>query len=281
MSVFDGRGTFTRSFTLDPPGAVTSLRPIGVFIDASLLVGRAQVYTTGPELRTGLSRDSLPYFRYSMEGLLLDTVGRFRGMDAYVRVEGRGFSVTAIPFGRTPDTWVHGDDLYFGAGETFEVAIYAKEGTLRRLIRLVHTNLAVREEDIARIKRDRFEDASDDNWRRQLERAFAEMPIPETMPAYADLLVDGEGNLWIEEYRRPGNRESRWTVFDAEGRMLGIVAMGPDFQPLQIGSGFVLGRWLDELDVEHIRLYRLVKLPAGQITQPDRNTSPDGSSRVR
>ena len=32
---------------------------------------------------------------------------------------------------------------------------------------------------------------------------------------------------------------------------------------LEIGADYVLGRWLDEMEVEHIRVYRLSRGPTG------------------
>jgi hypothetical protein len=48
-------------------------------------------------------------------------------------------------------------------------------------------------------------------------------------------------------------------VFDEGGAALGVVPLPPRFTPHQIGNDFVLGAWKDELDVEHVRLYRLLK----------------------
>ena len=85
------------------------------------------------------------------------------------------------------------------------------------------------------------------------------MPFPEQFPAYGSLAVDAAGNLWVEEYQRPGDERPRWTVFDSSGRMLGVVEMPERFTIYQIGGTFVLGRWTDEMDVEHVRLYGLLK----------------------
>ncbi|HEY8376351.1 MAG: hypothetical protein FWJ74_00865 [Gemmatimonadota bacterium] len=51
-------------------------------------------------------------------------------------------------------------------------------------------------------------------------------------------------------------------MFDGNGRWLGVVALPPRFTPFQIGADFVLGREVDELDVQYVTLYRLEK-PAG------------------
>jgi sugar lactone lactonase YvrE len=71
--------------------------------------------------------------------------------------------------------------------------------------------------------------------------------------------VDAEGNLWVADYRRPGDDQPRWTVFDPTGAMLGVVETPERFSIHQIGSDFVLGSWADDMDVEHVRLYRLIK----------------------
>ena len=84
-------------------------------------------------------------------------------------------------------------------------------------------------------------------------------PFPETMPAYEGVIVDEEGNLWVEEYRAPGDEQPRWTVFDSTGVMLGLIETPPRFRIFQIGSDFVLGRQTDSLDVERVQLYRLRK----------------------
>jgi hypothetical protein len=84
------------------------------------------------------------------------------------------------------------------------------------------------------------------------------MPLPETMPAYRQFLVDDEGNLWVAEYKRRGEQPS-WAVFDPEGQFLGNVDTPADGRVSHIGSDFVLGIWDDEMDVQQVRMYRLVK----------------------
>jgi hypothetical protein len=79
------------------------------------------------------------------------------------------------------------------------------------------------------------------------------------MPFYEAALLDDEGNLWVDEFQPPPSALPTWTVFDADGRMLGAVSMPDRFRPMQIGADFVLGVWSDDLDVQHVRMYRLEK----------------------
>ena len=41
--------------------------------------------------------------------------------------------------------------------------------------------------------------------------------------------------------------------------MLGTMAFPINFVPRHIGDDFVLGSWRDEVDVEHVQLYELIK----------------------
>ncbi len=130
---------------------------------------------------------------------------------------------------------------------------------MRRLIRKAAPNRPVTSTDIERYREDVLSGTSDPNRRQFWHRMFAEMPIPETMPAYSRILVDATGNLWVEEYRRPGDDQPRWTVFDPDGAMLGPVETPQGFRLHEIGADHVLGRGTDELGIEHIQSYRLIR----------------------
>jgi hypothetical protein len=62
----------------------------------------------------------------------------------------------------------------------------------------------------------RFED--EPNRRIAIERTLEAMPMHSTMPAIASLRVDDGGNLWVQEYTRPGEENRDWLVFSAAGR---------------------------------------------------------------
>lgn len=53
-------------------------------------------------------------------------------------------------------------------------------------------------------------------------------------------------------------RNSR-TVFRDDGRWWGTVELPPRFAPTHIGDEFVLEVWRDSMDMEHVRLYELIK----------------------
>jgi hypothetical protein len=263
LSYFDAGGDFIRSLQLqflnDMGGFPTIVAPFG---DGSLLVG-VQPFLIGDEIQDGLRRDTTVYLHCDRDAAVIDTLGRFPGGEVFVRTAGGAETrvmASSRAFGRFPQHAVHQDGFYFSTTDSYEIGYYSTDGELVRIIRRDQPNLAVTAGDIERYKEERLEDAGGAWQPRDLvEQSLAHMPFPETFPAHDDLAVDAAGNLWVAEYRRPGDERTHWTVFDPGGRMLGVVEMPERFTVYQIGADFVLGRWADEMDVEHVRLYGLIK----------------------
>ncbi|HET7275119.1 MAG TPA: hypothetical protein VFI91_08045, partial [Longimicrobiaceae bacterium] len=80
-------------------------------------------------------------------------------------------------------------------------------------------------------------------------RPFYEgLEYPELLPAYANLLVDADDNLWIQEYPDPSNdRALRWWIYSPDGALLTQVVTPPGFEAFDIGSDYILGVHHDEL----------------------------------
>jgi len=100
--------------------------------------------------------------------------------------------------------------------------------------------------------------------------------MPETYPRFGRLLADLSGKLWVMAYPMLDSPISswrlksasyytveeggaRWTVLDRRGRVVAQVRTPPRLYPLEIGEDYVLGLARDELDVETVRLHRLMK----------------------
>jgi hypothetical protein len=73
--------------------------------------------------------------------------------------------------------------------------------------------------------------------------------------------VDSEEHIWLERYRLPWEADSRWEVVASDGRWLGDVVAPARLRILQIGRDFVLGRQVDSLGVERVRLHALRRVP--------------------
>jgi hypothetical protein len=210
------------------------------------------------------------YLRYRPDGTLLDTIRTLPGAESIVKTEGGGssysFTIMTTPLSRRPVAAVAGDELYYGASDSYQIDIYAADGTHRRSVRRLDMERPVTSDVIAQLKRNAFESEAQRTGtltaeaRRAIEKRYDEMPVPRTMPAYDRIRVDAARNLWVAELVLPGvTQPPRWTVFDESGQLLGTVVMPERFTLLEIGPDYVLGRWQDDLDVEHVRLHRLVR----------------------
>ena len=50
-----------------------------------------------------------------------------------------------------------------------------------------------------------------------------DMPLLETFPAFGRVLTDSCGYLWWRTTSCPGESVPAWTVFDSQGRVLGLL----------------------------------------------------------
>ena len=262
LSVFSPTGEFVRSTTLEgrPEGGIPQV--MGRFEDRSLLVSIPRGIGARGNVEGGLSQDSTPYLHLSAEGKLLDTITHFAGAEHFIYRESDGFTVTRPLFGRTSVQALHADRVTLGASDSYELAQYSAKGELQRIIRKRHNPRPIADADWEAAKQERL-DAEDEAWRQRTVPLLEAMPRPATLPAYAELLADTEGNLWVQDYPIPGDSEQRWTVFDPDGRLLGTVLTPERFRPTQVGSDFVLGVWRDELDVQYVTMYALEKPGSG------------------
>ncbi len=264
-SVFDSEGNFGRSYSVVPSTGGGVGFAVDAFADGTLIIKAPQIFQGG--FSEGLQRLDEDHYTISTSGEFLDSVGTFLGAEQYIETSrsGDNFSVflSPRPFGRSTVLAARDEGFCFGSSDTYEIRCFASDGSLVQIIRRPLANRPVTAADVDDLKQQQLADTDDDNARRRIERLFSSVPIPETMPAYDGLEIDAGGNIWVREYSWADDAERHWTVFDASGRMLGDIALPPSFGIRQIGDDFVLGVWRDELDVEHVRLYHLVK-PEGE-----------------
>jgi hypothetical protein len=202
----------------------------------------------------GPQADTALLFRLRPNGQI-DTIGGFFYYELYTS----GTTTTEMPFGRWAATAASGDLLYYGSGETFEIRTYTSRGELKRITRIDRANPPLTRDRIDEFIERRVSGTSDPI-RRSTQRMFFEaVPYPRSLPAFSEFVVDAEGNLWASEYHEFMAAQPRWTVFDRHGRWLGSVDAPPSFTTYEIGSDYVLGKFVDELDVERVVVHRLMK----------------------
>jgi len=263
VSVLDEAGEYVREFDVGDNVLVT--RVVGRFDDGSLLTAPAIV--AGPEPGSSSAELLRPPFvlvRVATGTGAPDTLGEFPGAERFMRVTASNgqltsINISSIPFGKSPTFAVHASEIYVGSQDDPEIQVYDADGVLRRIIRTGRQPEPVTEAHLAA----QFEaniEAMPEEMRAQARAAGRqELPHGEVVPPYGELVVDHVGRLWASDYDDPTDPPGRWTVYSPDGGVVSRIVLPPRFRPFDIGEDWILGRELDEFDVEHIMIYPLLK----------------------
>ncbi len=271
-SVFTGRGNHVRTVNLRMEAHLGGPILTGVFDDRSLLVSTWQ-RPNPSELDVGPQRVSVPLYRLDTSGEQVSHLGAFPGDETYVRQSERGISFEAPLFRRVSAIVAWGDRWYAADTDRFEISVFDEGGSVTSIVRRQVTSTPVRSEHVDAVLQQLLSGLPDENTRRVVEQQYRSIPLAETLPAiglpvfgpplrtaHPPLHVDDVGNIWVMAYNVRGvNAPTTWSVFEPGGTMLGDVVMPAGFWPTHIGEEFILGVWQDQLDVEHVRLYDLIK----------------------
>lgn len=277
LTVLSPAGEFVRAFSLGgmsgglaPTDGVVSLAiPIGWLTDGSV-VGMAQSFKIN-DSRTGTYRDTIPVIRYGADGTVMDTVGRFPGIEMEqmtLTLGGQSFSAPSpVPLGKVTGGAAKGDKVYVVLNESWEIEVRGADGTLASLIRLSVPPRSLSESDVATHRAEQLKAIESqpqmrllpDAMKKQFTERITGAKYPPALGYIGSVFVDDDGNLWAQETPVPGRKDSRYAVVRPDGRMLGWVTMPERFRPTHIGTDRVTGVWQDEDDVDHIRVYRIVK----------------------
>jgi hypothetical protein len=83
------------------------------------------------------------------------------------------------------------------------------------------------------------------------------MTVPDRMPPYVDLLLDGAERLWVQLPPLPGERgTSRYLAFGLSGRLLGRLEL-PFDRLLDADQGRVIGVLVDDDGLEYVRMHAI------------------------
>jgi len=263
ISVFDSAGGFVRNYPV--PGMDVSGRGVahGVFADGSVLV--VAMSNTPPDAEGEAFRQEEPLYTVGPEGEFADSLCASPGSERFMHSAGSSGSGPTMVFfgspmfGRSTEYGVYGDRFYLASNDTYEVRVHGQDGELLSIVRKQHEHPEVTDADVEAFRERQLGDSPEGMPQDAMIGVLDATPIRETMPAYRGIMLDQLGNLWVEEYRRPGDTIPRWTVFSAEGTLIGTITLPDGFEVQDAGDDYVLGTWEDELEIEHVRMYELVK----------------------
>ncbi len=263
LSVFDDAGQFGRSFPVPGMDGSGRGRAHGVFADGTILVGAVSM--TAPDDGSEGFRQEEPLYTVDPDGESGHSIHSSPGNEMFMYSAGstaRGPSMVFFGspmFGRSTEYAVHGSRFYVAANDTYEIRVHGQDGALQSIVRRRHDVIQVTDADIEALREEQLGGDVPPGLSEAMLDVLDATPIRETMPAFDGVTVDRLGNLWVEEYRRPRETLRRWTVFDARGVMLGSLAVPDRFEILDVGDDYVLGRWTDDLEIEHVQMYELIK----------------------
>lgn len=274
ISLFDPVGTFVRSIQIEVPVGLYAplVRPAG-WLETGAFVAQVQrveepIQETHSERQGRLSyRATAALLFFGPEGDLQQSVEGFLGNESVTSItslaSGR-FSLRSqpAPFLKKFETSAVGRVVAAGVTDVYEFHLYGEDGKVERIIRGPWKPRLIRNADIEAWVNAQLSGIEDPGMRSRRRREYETLPFPKYMPAFEALLVDVGGRLWVREYEPLGAADSeyaKWSVYARRGRRLGEVRMPRGYRPFEIGDDIVLGLWTDSLDVEHVRLYRLIK----------------------
>lgn len=248
VSIFSADGTFGRALRLQ--GGYQ--RVVGPLSDGRVFAATLTSFERGEPGTSEIIRPDLGYGILGADGGVQRDLGAYRGSELYMvnTVDGPPFP-RPYPFDRSAFDFAWGDLVVITTNDRYEIRAYRTDGSLARIVRRDHEARAPTRADL----RDAVARQNPD--RPEALDAVGDMPLVEAFPAFDRVFVDRLGYLWVREYRLPGERHRLWTVFDPEGRVLGLVEMPGSFTVEEIGEDYILGTREDELDIEYVESWPL------------------------
>lgn len=248
ISIFSARGTFGRALRLQPQSGYKAV--VGPLPDGRVLAQTLDSYS-GDTPGTELARPDREYGILEADGSVNRDLGVFPGSERYFVIAAERRSVAYHPFTRSAFAFVWEDLVVIATNDRYEIRAYRTDGSLARIVRRDHEVRAPARADLREAVARRNPD------RPEALAAVADMPLVESFPAFAGVLVDRLGYLWVREYGLPGDADRLWTVFDPEGRALGLVEMPGSFSVREIGEDYILGTRDDALGIEYVESWSL------------------------
>lgn len=216
---------------------------------------------------TQVIRSPRALLRYDLAGARIDSLGETAGGEEVARViDDRPISGPPL-FRREGHVAANDDVILEGSADLMEVRELSVTGDVVRILRIPDYPLSLTDEEVAAEREAQFdiELPPGATFPPFLRQFIEELPAPAARPAYADILVDPSGAVWLELYRGRSeqDRPQAWLVLDADGTWLGTVEAPNDFAVMDVAMDAVLGVWTDELGVEHPQVLTLARTPTG------------------
>lgn len=265
INVFDHEGEYISTFRLEA-GPESGGRPAQVVgcVSEDLLLGHS--YPGGGILRGDpgdIIDGEVNYVAVDTTGGIAVDLARVATRPRFVNEAGGVVHYPYIPLSPERLSASGRGSLYLSRNGSASVERRDERGEVTSIARWVGVDREAVPSIWSRFVDESLAEIQRENTRRRYARLYAQdLPLPDSTPALQELMLDAEGNLWAERYRLPWTRARLWDVLDPQGQWLGAVELPAVADVFEIGSDYVLAREIDDLGVERLLMFRLVKRDA-------------------
>lgn len=257
VSVFDYDGSFMESYTLELPESFGGRRPYGVSCN-----GRGDFLVRAWPALDAMPESAGPYETEAPMGWVLDDgsyidFGVFSGGTRF-RFERTG--TAPYPGGSSTLMVAHGERAFVAESDDFDIGVFDTSGAQTGIFRRDPAFVPFDPGFIERKLRADAEAAGFDPEMAVGEAAeISGFPLPETFPAYADMLVSREGDVWVEEFTPSSTAPRQWSVFSPGGVWLGNVSVPHNARLQFVAEDRVYAVARNAFDIETVVVFRLRK----------------------
>jgi hypothetical protein len=196
-----------------------------------------------------------------------DTIGEFGLSQRYWD----GTRQDSYMYGARTFVLPSGNDLVLGNASSYTYRVMARDGTIRCIVRRAAAPQPVRDVDVEAVVTAFLESAArgpdaTDARLAEVRGAVEGYPRAATRPAYSSMLIDADSNVWVERYRwydewslPPDPRPTTWDVFTPAGAWVAEVVIPAGVLLLSVSHDRVFGVRVDDMDVRHVVVHRLVR----------------------
>ena len=211
------------------------------------------------------------------DGTVLDTIIKFPSG----RTLNFAGDVPEINLFSAEPVWRLTDDmnLWYGVNNEYRIGVYSPDGTLERIVTKPFEATPVANRDQEKVL-----EFLEEAWGnagvppQAIARLKSAVRFADVFPAYAQFQVGPGQTMWVQHIQSPSTLSEEelesynfledigapdWDVFDADGRLLGVVSMPSRFAPRTFVGNKIYGVWRDELDVQYVVRFGVVGIPGG------------------
>jgi hypothetical protein len=253
VSVFTLAGNFVRAFRFGAPQAARSpyksaCNRKGEFVHLG--------WERQRDIRGGVFRSMVPVWTSRADAHVGDVIDSLPGSERWgVVVDNQLRGTRPLPLGKQPVLGISESAIFLGSADRFQVRAVSRTGESVATLQRAETSTGVTEADIQEAIEREIANRGESS-RKDVEAAYAAMNFPSTLPAYTDLRVDSADWVWIRPYPRGNPTSVTWSVFDPKGALVAELDMPTHLEVFEIGTDYVLGRYLDPAEaIPQVRLY--------------------------